>query len=135
MHEVATILHSIGFTAPEESDDTIIEDETFVKAVDEHLSEFLAECISISNSYPYFVKNIDLKSGCEKNTEEVVIILPTDEDFRKLPHTNARKIMFMHFLKDIRAVEIRHSMIDEAMCYCANKKEFWIIIKSLARQK
>ena len=118
---------------PEESDDTIEDDEKPIHSVDEHLSSFLADCISASHSYPCFVKEIELQSGCEQNTAAVRIVLPSEVDFRKLPHTNAQKVMFMHFLKDIREVEKKHLMIDESMCFCSHKKEFWIILKSFAR--
>jgi hypothetical protein len=99
------------------------------------LSDFLSDCIATVNAYPYFVKGIELQQGCEQRREEVRIVLPSDIDFRTLPHSNAKKIMFMHFLKDIREVEQKHAMIDESMCFCANKKEFWLIIKSLAKKK
>lgn len=133
--DVAQIIASVGFSVPEESDDTIGIEEKTIKSVDEHLSDFLSDCIAIANSYPYFVKDIELQSGCEKDKDEVRIILPSDNDFRKLPHINAKKVMFMHFLKDIREVERKHSMIDESMCFCAHKQEFWIIIRSLTRKR
>lgn len=133
--KVSQILSTVGYIVSEESDDTIGGDDNLVKSVDEHLSDFLSDCIEVVHAYPYFAKGIELKSGCEHRQEEIRITLPTDSDFRKLPHTNAKKIMFMHFLKDIREVEQKHSMIDESMCFCTNKKEFWIIIKSLAKKK
>lgn len=133
--KIAQIIKKTGFSIPEESDDMIGIEVATIQSVDEHLNDFLSECIETANVYPYFVKEIKLQSGCEGKKEEVRIIIPTDADFRKLPHNNARKIMFMHFLKDIRDVEIKYSMIDESLCYCANKQEFWIIIKSLPRKK
>ena len=120
--EVAQIISNVGFSVPEESDDTIEVDEKTIKSVDERLSDFLSNCIATSNSYPYFVRKIELQSGCETDKEEVRIILPADIDFRKLPYTDAKKVMFMHFLKDIREVEKKYSMIDETMCFCARKK-------------
>ena len=132
--DVAKMLQEIEFTLQEESDDTMEGDSTPPKDVDEHLNNFLLHCIEVSNAYPYFIKNIELQSGNSQRKEEVRIIIPTDTDFRKLPHSNARKIMFMHFLKDIREKAAQYSMLDEALCFCSSKQEFLLIFKPLAKQ-
>ena len=132
--DVVKMLKGIDFILPEESDDTVESDIKKSKDVDEYLNDFLIQCIEISNFYPYFVKNIELQSGNSQRKEEVRIIIPTDTDFRKLPHSNARKIMFMHFLKDIREKAAQYSMLDEALCFCSNRQEFLLIFKPLAKQ-
>ena len=132
---IVKMLRAIGFVANEESDDTVEPDCPAVKDVDEYLNNFLMECIEVANAYPYFVKKIELQPGNEQRKVEIRIIIPNDTDFRKLPYTNARKIMFMHFLKDIRERAQKYSMLDEALCFCEARKEFLLILKPLSRQK
>ena len=133
--DIVKMLQDIEFRIIEESDDTL---ETDIKTnydVDESLNSFLMQCIEVSNAYPCFVKKIELQPGNPQRKEEVRIIIPSDSDFRKLSHTDAKKIMFMHFLKDIREKATKYSMLDEAMCFCSRRQEFLIVLKPLAMQK
>ena len=133
--DVVRMLRDIGFTLAEDSDDTMETEPKKGNDVDEHLNTFLQECIEVAHSYPYFVKGIALQEGNSQRKEEVRIVIPATEDLRKLPSTNAKKIMFMHFLKDIREKAVHHSMIDEAFCICLKRQEFIFILKPLAMPK
>ena len=133
--EVIRMLHDVGYSLQEDSDDTIAPEPNSSNDIDEHLNTFLFECIEVANSYPSFVKGISLREGTAERKEEVRIVIPSNEDLRKLSATNARKIMFMHFLKDIREKAAHHSMIDEAFCFSQTRQEFLIILKPLAQPK
>ena len=131
--DVYNMLKGIGFSIQEDSDDAVEVDVKKPKDINERLNEFLLRCIEVSNTYPYFVKENELLPGNHARKDEVRIVISSESDFRKLPSQNARKILFMHFLKDIREVSSQFSMLDEAMCFCNSKNEFWIVLKPLSR--
>ena len=133
--EVTRMLHDVGYTLQEESDDTIVPEPPKGNEVDEHLNAFLSECVEVAQAFPCFVKGISLQEGTSERKEEVRIVIPSNEDLRKLPSTNARKILFMHFLKNIREKAVHHSMIDEAFCFSQSRREFMIILKPLAKPR
>ena len=124
------MLRSIGYTDSEDSDETDMGEEPSGNNVDERMSECLLHIIEVTNSYPCFVKNIELSPQCTATHKEVKLIFPTEMDFRRMNSRDAHKIMFMHCLKDIREVAARYSMTDEAMCFCASRKEFWLILRT-----
>ena len=130
--DVYNMLKGIGFSIQEDSDDAVEVDVKKPKDINERLNEFLLRCSEVSNTYPYFVKEIELLPGNHARKDEVRIVISSEIDFRKLPSQNARKILFMHFLKDIREVSSHFSMLDEAMCFCNSKNEFWIVLKPLS---
>ena len=132
--DVVKMLTDIDFKVTDESDDAVDSGIKKPKDVDEHLNGFLIQCIETSRKYPYFVKTIEMQPGDSQHKEEVRIVIPTDTDFRKLSHKDARKIMFMHFLKDIREKAAQFSMLDEALWFCSSKQEFVLILKPLALQ-
>lgn len=127
--EIFQIITSVGFSIPEESDDTIEIEECSGKTIDERESGFLTKCIEVSHKYSGFVKNVELHTGGEKEKDSVRIVLAADSDLRKMPHTSKTKSTFMHFLQDIREVEKEFSMREENMCYCKNNQEFVILTK------
>ena len=133
--DIVHMLDSIGFCSQEDSDDEVEDCIRNPNDVDEKMNSFLEQCIEVSNSYPYFVKAIEFNAGTHQTKDEVKIVIPSDVDIRKLPCTNARKIMFMHFLKDIREKAAHFSMIDEALCFCLKKQEFWILLRPLGKAR
>lgn len=132
---VIKMLSDIGFSPVEESDDTLEADVKKSNDVAEWLNEFIYRCIEVSQSYPNLVKAIALQPGNNQRKDEVRIVIPTDVDLRKLSCKDARKIMFMHFLKDIRAHAAKYSMLDEAFCFNAMNKDFTMILRPLSRAK
>lgn len=131
---VGRMLRNIGFTWQEDLDDRMESELHEINNIGENVNNFLEQCIAVSNAYPYFVKKIELQSGNAQRREEVRIIIPSDSDFRKMSSTQARKVLFMHFLKDIREQSTRFDMIDETLCFCPNRKEFLIVFRPLPKK-
>lgn len=129
--EIIKMLISVGFSISTEAEDKIGDDDKNCREINEYLNEFLSKCIETAQLYPYFIKEIKIHPGNTERKDEVRIIIPSNADFRKLPHTDARKIMFMHFLKDIREQSIIYSMMDESLCFCSHNSEFIIILKQV----
>ena len=130
---ISRMLTDIGFSVQEDTDDIIDTETPGNVAIDERLNAFLADCVEVSHAYPYFVKRIDFNPANQQSQLEIRIVLPANTDFRKLPHSDANKIMFMHFLKDLREKEKKFSMSDETLWFCGKMKEFWIIIRPTAK--
>ena len=62
-------------------------------------------------------------------------MIPSNVDIRKLPSRDIRKSVFMNFLKDVREVAQKYSMIDEAFCFCASKNEFLVMLHPYRAKK
>ena len=98
------------------------------KDVSEWLNEFLLKCMDIAERYPNLVGDVGLRAGNSQRKEEVRISIPSDVDIRKMSSRDNRKMAFMNFLKDIREEAHKYSMIDEAFCFCAQKREFLVLL-------
>ena len=134
---VCKMLEDIGYSASEESDDTVVYDIEVKKSKDvsDWLNDFLVKCIEVSERYPSFVGAIELLAGNSLRKEEVRIVIPSNVDIRKLPSRDIRKAVFMNFLKDVREVAQKYSMIDEAFCFCASKNEFLVMLHPYRAKK
>lgn len=134
---VCNMLKGIGYSEPEDSDDSVVNEIDIKKGndVSDWLNEFLVKCIEVSTKYPDFVKEIQLLEGNSQRKEEVRIVIPSNVDIRKLPARDIRKSVFMDFLKNLRVEAAHYSMIDEAFCFCSKKNEFLVLLHPYKNKK
>lgn len=129
---VAKVIYESGFEIENDDSDEIEEDTIKISSVDERMNMFLEEVLDISAEYKKFSINIQLAPCNSGRDEEVLILIKSTDDFRKLPFSDERKTLFMEYLKKVREKEEMFGMTDETIFFNRKKKEMNIIVRRIA---
>ena len=131
--EVIRMLQAIGFNIEDIPEDCGNDEKNELlkrsNCISETVCEFIEQAIPVTKEDPAFDVSIEVQGLALDSREEVRLELKADTDYRKLPSSDVNRQRLLKFLQNIRRLEQRFSMTDEAIYYCKEKRRLVVSIR------
>lgn len=131
--EVVRMLQAIGFNIEDIPEDCGNDEKNELlkrsNCISETVCEFIEEAIPVTKEDPAFDVSIEAQGLALDSREEVRLELKADTDYRKLPSSDVNRQRLLKFLQNIRKLEQKFSMTDEAIYYCKEKRRLVVSIR------